>query len=105
MDKYQTILLTSLVETYREAKSRSKYCLFFDKTDGNVTTFFLYKGLLKEFNKEIMKVEAGRQTIKDACENFRDGLVNSMRYGSPLSISMANYTPDFKSSGTPTSYN
>ena len=66
--QYQSIYLTDLVETYRAAMSRRKYCLFFDKTDGNVTTFFLYKGLLKEFNKEIMKVEAGRQTVKDACE-------------------------------------
>ena len=60
MEQYQTIALTDLVETYREAMHRKKYCLFFDKTEGNVTTFFLYKGLLKEFNKEIMKVEAGR---------------------------------------------
>ena len=58
--QYQTILLPELVETYRDAMARKKYCLFFDKTGGNVTTFFLYKGLLKEFNKEIMKVEAGR---------------------------------------------
>ena len=28
-----------------------------------------------------------------------------MGYGSPLSISMDNFTPDFMSAGTPTSYN
>ena len=53
--------LKNLVDLYELAREANKFCVFFDKTQGNVATFFHYKARLKDFYKEIMKVEAGRQ--------------------------------------------
>ena len=72
------IQLTELIDAYKGASVNKKYVIFFDSTGGNAATFFQYKGLLKDFNKEMMKIEAGKKTIKDACNVFRDGLVGTM---------------------------
>ena len=67
-----------MIEAYKTARDNCRYSLFFDATGGNAATFFLYKGLLKDFNKEKMKIEAGRKSIKDVCNIFREGLVGAM---------------------------
>ena len=89
------ISLKDLLDVVKKARDQhKKYCIFFDKSD-NVATFFLYKGLLKEINKEMMKLESGRVSKAQICEVIREGLVQSMKYGQLLAISMDEYRPDF----------
>ena len=54
------IKLTQLIDAYKTAKDNKQYALFFDKTNGNAATFFHYKARLKDFNKEIMKINQGK---------------------------------------------
>ena len=52
----QDIRLNDLLEEVKDCRdNHKKYCIFFDRSE-NVSTFFLYKGLLKEVNKEMMKL-------------------------------------------------
>mgnify|MGYP006113640617 CR=1 FL=1 len=39
----KAIGLKELVSAYEAARDNGKYCIFFDKTQGNVATFFHYK--------------------------------------------------------------
>ena len=51
--------MNSLIDAYKGAHEEGKYCLIFDKTQGNVATFFHYKARLKDLNKEIMRINRG----------------------------------------------
>ena len=58
----QDIRLIDLMDEVKETRDvHKKYCIFFDNSE-NVATFFLYKGLLKEINKELIKLEAEKTT-------------------------------------------
>ena len=73
---WTTIPLAQLVAKVEEAFDNGQYPIFLDKT-GNAATFFTYKGNLKDFFKEIMKVRKGDQEVADALEVLRRGLVLS----------------------------
>ena len=42
-----------------------------------------------------MKLDAGKVTTAQFCEIIRDGLVNSMKYGTTLALNMDTGNPDF----------
>ena len=84
--------LPSEIET---ARDNGKYCMIFDKT-GTCSTFFTYKGTLREFHKSVIGVTTGSKTKDEALENLRSGLVESMRNGDTLVIDVSELSPDFK---------
>ena len=53
---------------------------------GNVATFFRYKGREIEFNKEALKASLGRQSVDDALEVLRKAFVNAARTGDHILI-------------------
>ena len=55
----EEIKLTQLLEAYKGALEEKKYSIFFDGSGGNAATFFHYKNKLRDFNKEIMKINNG----------------------------------------------
>ena len=84
------------MDAYEGARARNKFCLFFDTTNGNVATFFYYKARLKDFNKEIMKVQSGNKTKEDAVEVVRDGIMWAGKVGDTLAVNFEGYVLDFK---------
>ena len=42
-----------------------------------------------------MKVQTSKSTTDQVCEILRDGLLNSLKYGSCLAVNMDTYNPDF----------
>jgi len=54
-----------------EARNAGKYALCWDRTDGNVATFYNYKGVLCEFFKEDLKVASGKQDTAAALDELR----------------------------------
>ncbi len=72
MENFETIKLTYLVDAFNIARDeKQKYGIFFDKTGGNAATFFHYKAKLRDFFKELFRVEQGIQTKEQAAEVFR----------------------------------
>ena len=63
---------------------------------GDVGTFFRYKGKLHNFRNEQSKVEHGTTTAEEALENLRAQMVMAMRYGSTFLVDLYLSTPDFK---------
>ena len=61
-----------------------------------MATFFLYKGVLVDLNKEIMKKDRGTRSLGEVCEAFRKELVLAMKTGAVLAINMDHFIPDFK---------
>lgn len=92
--EWTTIPLGQLVNKVDESINAKKYPIFLDKT-GNAATFFTYKASMKDFHKEIMKVQIGNQDAKDALEVIRKGLMLSMRNGGCFVINLGKVIPDF----------
>ena len=92
----KAIGLKELVSAYEEARENQKYCIFFDKTQGNVATFFHYKQKLRDFNKECMKVQIGNKTAKEAVEVIREAVMWGGKFGDAVAINMDHFKPDFK---------
>jgi hypothetical protein len=76
------------------AKDQRQYCLIFDKSK-NANVYFTYKGLLKDFHKDVVACTAGKKLRPDALENLRRGLVYGMRTGDTLVIFVDKTMPDF----------
>ena len=67
---------------------------------GDVATFFRYKGKLFNFTREADKVEFGTVTIEESLETLRAEMVIAMRYGSTFLVDLYNSSPDFKNTFT-----
>ena len=70
--------------------------VFFDSTHGNVATFFHYKARLKDFHKEIMKVQAQSRTKEEAVNVIREGIMWAAKVGTPIAINFEGYNIDLK---------
>ena len=78
-----------------EARNNGKYALILDY-QGNVPTFFQYKGKLIDFNKEKLKVSMGSQTKEEALDAIRKAFVFAMKNGDLLCVNMDIVNADFK---------
>ena len=88
---FPKITLKEIVEACNTARDENhKYLIYFDKTGGNVATFFNYKGFLVDYFKDVVKVQKGNLTLEEACETFRKAIVNSMYHGHCLAINCDN---------------
>ena len=67
---------------------------------GDVSTFFRYKGKLFYFARADAKVEHGTTTVEESLEELRAQMVLSMRYGSTFLVDLDKSTPDFKTKFT-----
>ena len=56
--EWTTIALGQVLNKVDEAIAEKKYPIFLDKT-GNAATFFTYKASMKDFHKEMIKVQIG----------------------------------------------
>ena len=67
---------------------------------GDVGTFFRYKGKLHNFRNEPSKVINGTGTAEEALESLRAQMVMAMRYGSAFTVDLYLSTPDWKETFT-----
>ena len=98
--KFEHIKLPELIDAYKSARQEQRYCLLFDSTQGNAATFFHYKARLKDFNKEIMKINKGSQTKDGAIEVLREGLMWAAKIGDTFAVNMDLFIPDWKNDFT-----
>ena len=91
---FKTVPLSSLVSEVKWAHDQEKYTFILD-AQGNVNTFFQYKGMLCDFNKQMMKVQMKMQTPEEATESIRKCVVNAVRNGESLNINIDILSPDF----------
>ena len=90
------IAMKDLPNELESARNSGKYCMIFDKS-GTCSTFFTYKGTLREFHKSVVAITANSGTKAEALEDLRRGLVESMRNGDTFVIDVGELSPDFKS--------
>ena len=93
---WPTYPLGDLVKKVEIAQAAGKYTLIVDR-QGNVATFFSYKGKLIDFHKEKMKVTMGSQSKEDALENLRKAMVYAMKNGDNFCINTDAIVVDWKS--------
>ena len=62
---------------------------------GDVATFFRYKGKLFNFSRESDKVEFGTVKLEESLEELRAEMVKALRYGSNFVIDLWKSNPDF----------
>ena len=91
---WETIGLTEMMNEVGKAGKAGKYAFIHDK-QGNVPMFFQYKGVLCDFQREVMKVRINQGQPAEACEVLRKAVVNAMRSGDTLCINLSKLTPDF----------
>ena len=73
-----------LVEV-EKSHAQGKYVIINDK-QGNVATFYNYKGTLVEFNKEVVRAALGAQSKEDCIERLRSSFLCAGRIGSKMLI-------------------
>jgi hypothetical protein len=87
--------LAQLVSKVEEARNKGKYAFILDY-QGNVPTFFQYKGRLIEFNKEKLKTQTGSQTKDEALDAIRKAFIFAMKQGDLLCVHLDVLNVDFK---------
>ena len=95
MDNVETIGLAKIQNLGTVQPDDGHFYLIFDKT-GNCANFFNYTGTLVDFNKDIVKVQAGAQTEADALEVLRKAVVGAARHGKTLVVNFESLRPNFR---------
>ena len=88
-EDWPEIKLNKLGEEVEHHLLHKRYC-FIQDLNGNAKVYFQYKAQMVEFFKEVMKVQAGRQTKDEASETLRQQFVHAMRSGSTLAICLSD---------------
>jgi hypothetical protein len=94
MATFKRIPLTRLQAEIESATEQGKYCLIVDQ-HGNCNVFFTYKTTMRDFHKEVIATQIGKQTINDALEELRKALVYSMRIGDTFVVNCEKVVPNF----------
>lgn len=92
---HSTIKLAGLVGAVGEAKAAKKSALIIDETE-QVQVFFRYKASLLELGRLRLAKTIGKKSAEEVNEEFRKSIVNTMRSGAHLAISVEKDIPDFK---------
>ena len=91
----RTIKLAQLVGAVEDARDAKKSALFIDET-GQVQVFFCYKACLFELSRLRLAKTIGKKSAEEVNEEFRKIIINTMRSGAHLAISVEKDIPDFK---------
>ena len=67
---WETVGVRQVKQAMAKAEQEGKYLFVWDK-QGQVGTFFRYAGSIIEFDEEVERVEAGRQTASMALQALR----------------------------------
>ena len=92
---WETFPLTQLIAEVEKTRDDGKYLIIHDK-NGNVPTFFRYKGYELSLHSEIVKAALGRCTIDDCVEKVRSAFVCCMRTGENMLIDCGQGGCNFK---------
>ena len=92
---FENVPLAKVGEIAAGLEAEKKYAIV-KFSNANAATFINYQNgiTLKEFHKDILKVQMGAQTETDAHESVRAQLVASMKYGKLLLIDVGEVTPN-----------
>lgn len=98
----QTILLTQLVETIKNAVDNGKTPLIIDPSeDGKVDTFFSYSGgMILDGKKMGIDKSMRKIPVQVLMDEARKKLVSSLKFGVPLIIAMTQSVTDFATTFT-----
>ena len=91
--------LGSLVAQVDAARDEGKYLFIWDK-QGNVATFFQYKGKLHEFHREVVKAAINKTGTEEGLEQARKALIAVMRDGDKLLYDFGTCMCDLKGEWT-----
>ena len=100
---WETVPLTKMLEEVNKSHAQGKYCIINDR-QGNVATFFRYKGYHFEFAPEVIKTVMGKQSVEDAVEKLRVAWVHCARVGENMCIDCGRGSADFKTKWTNASF-
>jgi hypothetical protein len=100
MEAMKEVPVADLMTIYAPDISEGKYCVVFDKK-GVCAQFFGYQANLLDFDRDILKVQTESQTVDEALEKVRKGMIWTMR-GSKRAfcINCDKLNPDWKNKFT-----
>ena len=93
--EWENVPLAKVAEIAAGLEAEKKYCIV-KFSNANAATFINYQNgiTMKEFHKDILKIQMGAQTEDEAQETLRAQLVMSMRHGKFLLIDVGAVTPN-----------
>ena len=96
---WETFPLTELIKEVEKTTIQGKYLIIHDK-QGNVGTFYNYKGFNLEWTGEALKAAMGKQTADQAMEKLRSSFVVCANIGQHMLINLGTGSADFKKKWT-----